>query len=720
MLINNLTIHNFQSYYASTSIDFSKGLNLIIGNGGKGKSKLFNAFYWVLFGDIYITDLGWCATNGLPYSAKMTMQKHEFINKKALYDCQVGSSVVCQVSLELEDDKHNFYTIERTVKATRQDASNWEKAPAWDVTPCMLKVTFDTPTGTRIVNDDMAEDKIRELFPTGIRGYIWFQGESLDSLINFRKPENLKDAVKHISYFPYYEKLTAIIASARTKIERQEAKHLKEINKQNSEAKKLLSDIEYLRNKIELEEQNKIKIEDHIGKIQVALAEDEGRVSGLAKFAELVTKYDKVELERKDILNELSNIDAEERKLLPSLWVLRDTDKLIQQCKEIIAAHVEEEYTAPEKKYLDNPGKAKLEEILYKDHRCFVCGSLVDDDHPETRDWILNRLKMQEDFHREMLEYRNNLEASKRFNMFVGRIQDYPDDLLLSIGAIDKQFQQLEDRIESLQVKLRNKQELQSKLNEQIEEIKRKNGVDPRREASQFTTFDRTVKASRANLEKEQRKLQNAELNIRDLKQQLHEKEKELKRSGAAAGIVTTVDETEWRQISTVLESICKSVQEKARKELLRSIEERANKFYDSFTKHDRGYKGKVEIGDDYSIQYDAGLNTSHEDRKKMSIINALLSLNQEALKTFYPFISDAPTSSFDPSTTHKYLIGIKDVFHQSIIMTKDVEIGSENYDDLLNQDKVSRIYQLSSLIHKDGDGEPEIYEVSTNVERLK
>ena len=204
MLINNLTIQNFQCYYDTTTLEFSSGLNLVIGNGGKGKSKLFNAFYWVLFGDIYITDLGWCSTNGLPHSAKMTMKKHDFINKKALHDCPVGGSVICQVTLELEDDDNNNFIIERTVKAKRNDCADWESPAAWQLTPTMLKVTYDTPTGTRIANDDMAEDKIRDLFPSGIRGYIWFQGESLDSLINFRKPENLKDAVKHISYYPFY------------------------------------------------------------------------------------------------------------------------------------------------------------------------------------------------------------------------------------------------------------------------------------------------------------------------------------------------------------------------------------------------------------------------------------------------------------------------------------------------------------------------------------
>ena len=70
MIIKNITIENFQSYYESQTMEFSKGLNLIIGNGGKGKSKLFNAFYWVLFGKIYITGIGWCTTDNLPQSGK--------------------------------------------------------------------------------------------------------------------------------------------------------------------------------------------------------------------------------------------------------------------------------------------------------------------------------------------------------------------------------------------------------------------------------------------------------------------------------------------------------------------------------------------------------------------------------------------------------------------------------------------------------------------------
>ena len=168
------------------------------------------------------------------------------------------------------------------------------------------------------------------------------------------------------------------------------------------------------------------------------------------------------------------------------------------------------------------------------------------------------------------------------------------------------------------------------------------------------------------------------------------------------------------------MEKICRTVQEKARKELLVKIQTRANEFYKKFTQHDRGYTGEIVIDDNYSIMFDPNLNTSHEDRKKMSIINALLSLNQEALGTYYPFISDAPTSNFDPNTTHRYLMGVKDIFEQTIIMTKDVIIGDENYQELYGNSKISRIYELSINIHISENRDPEIYEVSTYIKPLK
>ena len=721
MKINSITINNFQSYYEEQTIEFGDGLNLIIGNGGKGKSKLFNAFYWVLFGKIYVTSEGWCTTDDLYLSSHKALNKFEYINKKALYDAKFDGKVGCYVQLDLTDDKGHNYIIERQASAIRQPVQEWDKPESWNVSPSSLKVTYDVATGTKNVNGIMAESIITDLFPEGIRGYIWFQGESLDSLIDFRKKQNLKDAVRHISYYPYYEKLTSIISKAKAKIESQESRKLREANKQNSEIRSLILKIDFLRGKIQTEEENKKKYENNIAQIEIALADDETKMQGLAGFSKLIKDYDECEKEILRINNQLTEIDNSQRSLLPSLWILRGTDKLIEKSKEIISSHVELETSVPEKKYIDEPSRAKLEDILYKDHQCFVCGSPVDEAHPHAVEWILNRLRMQEEYYKELDDFRNNLEFSKQFNMLVGKIQDYPDFVLRSLKGIDRQFQETEEEMDRLIAKRRKQLEKKTELDKQIENVKQKYGVDPHREASTVPTLTSNIRASRGNLEKQRKLLESCKSAISDYTRQQQDAERELNSMGANnTGTVTQVAETEWKHISTFLEAVCKDVQEKARKELLKKIEERANEFYEKFTEHDKGYKGRVEIDEDYTITFDGGLNTSHEDRKKMSIINALLSLNQDALQTYYPFISDAPTSSFDPSTTHKYLLGIKDIFGQSIIMTKDVEVGSDKYRDLYNQNNVSRILQLDSQIYRDDAKEPEIWEVSTIVKSLK
>ena len=717
MIIRNITIENFQSYYESQTIEFSKGLNLIIGNGGKGKSKLFNAFYWVLFGKIYITGIGWCTTDNLPQSAKFAMQRYEFINKRALFKAQINDKIRASVQIEIEDDKGNDYIIERSVSALRLEGEEWDSNDAWQVGGNMLKVSFDSTTGTKVLNDLLAEDKINELFPDGIRNYIWFQGESLESLINFRNKETLKAAVKHISYFPYYEKLSEIISKSKLKITGIESRKLKEVNKHNSSVKGLLSTIDNLNYKISREEENKKQFETHIETIKIALADGETKISGLASYSMLVKKYKDCENEINKLLSETTRIDEFQREKLPSLWVLRGIEPMIQQCKEIIEKHKEEEYTVPEKKYLDNPSRSKLEEIL-KDKKCFVCGTeFSENDAPYH--YITERLRLQEEYLKEMEEYTSNMQLSKQFNMFVGKIQDYPDSLLISLSKNDKQWKDSEDELERYMAQRRRKQDEKRKLDEQIEDIKKKHGVDPVTQAETAGIINSSIRASRSNLETIQRKLDVSKQTLSNYRSELRSAERELEKLGAKDTTVAKVPETEWKHISTFLEDICKRVQENARKDLLHKIEERANLFYAKFTEHDNGYKGNVKIGEDYSIEFDAGLNTSHEDRKKMSIINALLSLNQEAMGTYYPFISDAPTSSFDLETTHKYLLGIKDIFGQSIVLTKDVDLESDKYLDLQNQSNVSRIYNLESKIYS-GDSNRGQHEVSTQITILK
>ena len=721
MKINSITIHNFQSYYGEQTLEFGDGLNLIIGNGGKGKSKLFNAFYWVLFGKIYVTSEGWCSTNDLYISSHKALYKFEYINKKALYEAKLNEKVDCYVQLDLTDDQGKNYIIERQVNAFRQSVPEWDKQGSWNISPSSLKIIYDTDTGTRTSTGDIADNIISDLFPEEIRGYIWFQGESLDNLIDFRKKENLKDAVKHISYYPYYEKLTSIISKAKSKIESQETKKLREANKQNTEIKSLIMKIDFLRGKKNAEEENKKKYVDNIEQIRMSLAEDEIRMEGLAGFPKLIQDYDECDKEIIRLIEQISKVDKTQRTLVPSLWILRGIDNLIERSKEIIASHVEVEKTAPEKKYIDEPSKSKLKDILYKDHQCFVCGSPVDEAHPHAIKWIMDRLRMQEEYYKELEDYRNNLELSKQFNMFVGKIQDYPDYVLRSLKSIDKQFKETEDEKDRLYSQRKKWQDRKKEIDKQIESVKQKYGVDPRHEARNASTLSSNLRASRLNLDKQNKLLEACEINIKDYAEKLYEAELELKNKGGDnTGTVTQVAETEWKNISIFLENICSNVQEKARKELLRKIEERANMFYVKFTEHDRGYKGRVEISDDYSIMFDGGLNTSHEDRKKMSIINALLALNQEAIGTYYPFISDAPTSNLDPNTSHKYLMGIKDIFGQSIIMTKDVEIGSDKYKDLYNQEKVSHIFNLESQIYRSDSKEPELWEVSTKIEKLK
>ena len=138
-------------------------------------------------------------------------------------------------------------------------------------------------------------------------------------------------------------------------------------------------------------------------------------------------------------MSETTRIDEFQREKLPSLWILRGIEPMIQQCKEIIEKHKEEKLYCSEKKQ-NNPSRSKLEEIL-KDKKCFVCGTeFSEDDAPYH--YITERLRLQEEYLKEMEKHIPTISLLNSFNMFVGKIQDYPDSLI-SLSKIDKQWKDM-------------------------------------------------------------------------------------------------------------------------------------------------------------------------------------------------------------------------------------------------------------------------------------
>lgn len=56
MIIEKIELENFMCYAGNSSMEFTEGINVIIGDNGYGKSKLYDAFYWVMYDQVFVPE----------------------------------------------------------------------------------------------------------------------------------------------------------------------------------------------------------------------------------------------------------------------------------------------------------------------------------------------------------------------------------------------------------------------------------------------------------------------------------------------------------------------------------------------------------------------------------------------------------------------------------------------------------------------------------------
>ena len=125
MEFKSITITNFLSYFDENEIEFSPYTTIFIGQNKTGKSKLFDAINFALYGRIFLTDKGengeWIEwIRDKKEIATIVLNNHK--KKVALEAGESG--VVVSVSLNM-DNGDNILVAERTISYTL-NGSNYE------------------------------------------------------------------------------------------------------------------------------------------------------------------------------------------------------------------------------------------------------------------------------------------------------------------------------------------------------------------------------------------------------------------------------------------------------------------------------------------------------------------------------------------------------------------------------------------------------------------
>ncbi|MBK7625651.1 MAG: AAA family ATPase [Bacteroidales bacterium] len=194
MIIRRIEIENFLSYYGKNNFEFEIGPSIIIGQNNTGKSKLFDAFNWVLFDRAYKTEIEkWECTKDWG---------KEIINNLAKKECKAGGTAETSVSILFNDEEENKYYLTREFRIKKNNDKTWEIPRNSELS---LSITEAITGNSKNYYENDAEEYLKSIFPENLSKYFLFQGESISQIMSLNSRSAFSKALTDLSRIEVFE-----------------------------------------------------------------------------------------------------------------------------------------------------------------------------------------------------------------------------------------------------------------------------------------------------------------------------------------------------------------------------------------------------------------------------------------------------------------------------------------------------------------------------------
>ena len=681
MIINGLTMKDFQCYsggHADNKFIFSRGINLIIGNNGHGKSKLFDAFYWVIYDQIFSSD---------DRIFKPTMVcKEALISDKAKALCKDGEKASAEVVLHVTDSQSQTYRITRMFRAQKKSNRQWVSEPK--STLLIEQIKKGTP---QLVSPDKHDNVLNRVIPGHLKPYMWFQGEQVDSLMDFKSKSALMQTVNLLSDIEGYDRLIEIASVGSNRAIKALSKARKDNSKNQQESSRLGREESKHRDEIV---RLKGMVADHQGAVDMAIEATEGLVGQVAdaeRRVKLKQEGETAASEQKVAENEVeARVTSLNGKLFSDFWLLRNvepfSDNFAAKYKQYFRGHQEVISSLEPAKLrlpVDMPQPIHVQEMLDAEE-CFVCGR-------EAKKGSAEHEHIQQHLRRDKVDvaqaFKNDCAD------FYERLYNNSLGFRHVVKRLEKRIPDEFGEISSLRSKAAEAQKRVSEVKAQFEELlssdRSENIVSEfKTHESNRSRYSNLLKQAEYDLAKEEELLEGV------LQQQ-----QKLVTGKVSASI--ELGEQVWSSLLALSESTRGRVFQK----LVTDLEGSANRIFNEMTCKNKSITGRLQLRtlgnerivaeivdkDGHTL---SGSNDSNIILVKLALIMAILK-SRALWSQNYCMVTDAPTSKMAAEYSQGFYEALGDNFTQAIVMTYDF-LDAED-DVKIKSLKVSKAYRLES-----------------------
>lgn len=663
MIIEEVTLENLQCYYGSKTFEFSSGLNIVLGENGEGKTKFIEAIEWLFNGSDSNLD--------------------SLVSQKKIDEVNVGDKFPVSISMTVSQHEEQK-TIKRYFIVEKKEDTIQVSKSEYDGSIVNNK-------GERI--DVNGSDLLNSVFPSTIRKYSIFKGE--ENLKIFENKDTLINLINIYSAAKSYEKyhlrgeflkdkaddalnteLSRDIKSKR-ELEKIEA-NLREFNRQKTaqetilrekletenDIEKSIKDIEsYIHNAAELDQ-----INDEIK----ALLDAKSRIAGIKDDYTtflfdnqwILKNYDQIQNEFNTKIKE-SNI---ERNSL-------EVEFNIEQGKKSAQALTLANNTLPLP--LSMPSKSVMEEML-SDEICKVCNREAKKGS-EAYSYMLNKL---EAFIESTRPKNNEPEAVL-----------FPNNYLRKLDYLSEDLIENSLRLKNIPVEIKDRIELNENLKKKILQIEKdieKKEEDKFKVIGKSSVGEDTLSMNLKNYTGWQNDIKRLNREIDQTRTKIESIKKEIEAENLKKDRIQQKgggNSRKLSQIKDIFQDVSQIFTEtKAKKfdEFVEDLEKRSNEKFSTINKG--AFTGQINIYlKNIGIRPQAEIELLDENGKtfipgksletsmNISILMAISDLTKETQDENYPFLMDAPVSSFGENKKTELLNELYKVSNQqTLIFLKD------------------------------------------------